>query len=286
MSQVLATVRTFVPEQWGELDIFSKFYPGTYEFNSECRKALSGVSSHFRKASVLFGLARKLIPNLSQDREQLQTHGFTPALNSKEFSAVVEGVFTELYSSIDCARKVIVATHRHCRRIPDSTRKLMQRVKEDQVGSEFPEALRQSIVSTDWYEELLLIRDTLTHSDIGYCSLDPTTNSISYTHQGIRAEGKPLIINDVVAKLESLQIGVNTYLGNVFHYLNTTLKPHEVDELCGIFYARGYMRKLRFGEHIDLNAGVCMSRSWFLTEEGYRCPLADSCGAFARAETA
>jgi len=282
-SNGIPVVRTFVPEQWGQLDIFTKFYLGTYALNDDVRKALAGISSHFHKATILFDLARKLIPNLALDESQLRSHGFTPAANSKEFSAVVEGVFLELYSAVDCSRKVIVATHRNCRRVPDSTRKMMQRAKDGSIGSDFPRPLIEAMVAAVWYERLLFIRDTLTHSDVGSCRQDPKTGFVSYSHFSMRESGQPLNIPDVMTALQDLSAGVNEFLGKVFHYLNGTLRPHEIDQLCGIFFGRGYLRKLRSDEPINLDAGVCSSRSWFLSEEGYMCPLADSCKAFHRA---
>ncbi|MGJ4748441.1 hypothetical protein ACQV5M_18925, partial [Leptospira sp. SA-E8] len=153
-ARTLPVVRTFVPEQWGELEIFSKFYVGTYRLNNDARKALSGVSSHIRKASILFDLAKKLLPNLALDESQLRNRGFTPAANSQEFSAVVEGVFLELYSAVDCSRKVIVATHRNHRRLPDSTRKLMRRAKEGNMDPEFPRPLTDAMKAATWYERL------------------------------------------------------------------------------------------------------------------------------------
>jgi hypothetical protein len=283
-SRKAATVRTFVPEKWGELDLFAKFYAGTYTLSNEPRKALSGVSGHFHKASLLLNMARKHVPNLAADDEQLRLHGFTPGHNSREFAALVESVFTEAYSAIDCTRKVIVATYSYRPQLPDSTRKLMQRVKAGEVAANFPEPLRQAILSTHWYEELLEIRDALTHSDVGSCRWDSATGLISYSHRGIKVKGNPLLIENIVGKLEETLNDVNAYMGAVFSYLNSTLKPYDADQMCGVFNGRMYMRKLRWGAPIDLNSGVCQSRSWFTEEEGYFCPLANSCKAFTRAE--
>ncbi len=282
MPNATPNVRTFAPEQWEQVDRFVHFYSGTYEFNTDTKMALAGVVGHFQKALALRELATKLIPNLDLDQKQLDEHGYTPALNSREFSAVLEGVFTELYSSIDCTRKIIVTIYRRCRKLPDSTRKLFQRVKTGELGKDFPNPLQGAILAATWYEELLLIRDELTHSEIGSCRLDPVSRKISYSHRGINSLGQPLQIEDVFGKIEVFTDGVNIFLGQVFHFLNSTLREHTIDQLCGFFFGRGYLRKLPLSATIDLNSGTCLSRTWFDQEPSYRCPLADTCGAYQR----
>ena len=279
---VNAVVRTFAPEQWGELGVFVRFYSGTHVFSGDTRKALSGVGGHLHKAVLLRDLAIKMAPNLDIDREQLQARGFTPALNSREFSAVVEAILLDLYSSIDCSRKVLVSIYRRCRGLPDSTRKLFARVKSGKLGPDFPAPLKLAISEADWYEELLRIRDELTHSDVGSCHLDPNTKKISYTHHGINSQGSPLWIGDVMAKIEALIDGINSFLDKVFHFLNSQLRPYVADELCGIFFGRGYMRTIPLADKIDSDSGFCRSRQWFDSDSAFKCPLADSCGAYLR----
>ncbi len=279
-----ATVRTFAPERWGQLDIFRHFHSGTHTFKSDTTKAISGVTNHFQKALTLHQLAIKLLPNLSLDEEEIQSKGFTAAANSREFTAVMEEVFTELYSSIDCTRKVIVSIYRRTRGLPDSTRKLFQKVRGNLLGSDFPSELKQTIAASDWYEELLLIRDELTHSDIGNCWMDRETKMVTYMHTGISREGKPLIIKDVMGKVRFLIESINKFLGAIFSFLNAQLKVTTIDQLCGIFYGRGYLRKLSLESSINLNSGVCQSHSWFDNDVQFRCPLASSCGAYARAK--
>lgn len=224
-----------------------------------------------------------MIPNLDIDREQLMVNGFTRALNSRELSAVVEAILLDLYSSVDCSRRVMGSIYGRCRKFPGSTRKLFARVKSGELGSDFPAPLQLAINQADWYDELLKIRDELTHSDVGSCHMDPNTKKISYTHRGITNQGSPLWIDDVMAKIETLITGVNAFVGKVFHFLNSQLQPYIADELCGIFFGRGYARKVPFAEKFDLNSGVCNSRQWFDALPGYKCPISDNCGAYLRA---
>lgn len=275
-------VRTFAPESWGQADIFRHFYAATHDLNSDAKKSLSGVANHFHKAILLRNLAIRLAPNLEQDLDQLNSQGYTGAESSREFSAVVESVFLELYSTVDCARKIVVSIYRKVRRIPDSTRRLFQRINHGELGVDFPAPLKNAFLDAGWYEELLAIRDELTHSDVGFCRLDPTSRLIAYSHQGVSRNGSSLNIPDVFGKLDELISGINLFLGSVFGYLNSQLQPNVIDQLCGIFFGRGYMRRLPLQGEIDFDSGTCQSRLCD-TEAEYRCPFADKCGAYARA---
>ncbi|VVE50027.1 hypothetical protein [Pandoraea cepalis] len=96
------TVRVFAPEYWGEVGKFKQFYATTHNFSSATKKAVSGIGGHFDKAIKLHTLAQKLVPSMGIDKSELKEKGYTSATNSQEVSAVIEEVFTELYSTIDC----------------------------------------------------------------------------------------------------------------------------------------------------------------------------------------
>lgn len=281
---VNATVRTFAPELWGQVDIFNSFYSGTYSLSPDARKAVLGIKSHFQKALTLRDVALKILPNLAMDEEELRTKGFTSASNSNEFSVVIEEVFTELYSSVECARKVITNVYKRTRRIKDSTRKLFLSIKENQLGDDFPSELKAAILSAEWFDDLLAIRDELTHSDIGSCHRNQETGKVSYMHTGLKRKGSPLIIEDILQKCSDLIEGVNQFLGRVFAFLNASLENTSISQLCGFFFGRAYMRTLTLEPRIDYNSGICASRSWFDNDSSYRCPFTDSCGAYQRAE--
>ena len=280
-SPPLAIVRVFAPETWGEVAYFAKFYAATYELKAEAKRAVSGVNSHFDKAMLLLNVARKIAPNLAIDRAQLNATGATPAHNSREFSAVIEEVFTELYSSIDCACQVIVATRKHCRGMPSgSTRKLFSKVTKGEVSNEFPERIKQSMISAEWYWDLLFLRDELTHLSVGSCSLSSDGDAITYMHQGILKAGRPLIIEDIFAHAANLCERINQFLGEVFNHLNSELKPSEIDVPCAFAHGRIYMRKLSSERPVTLQSGKCNSRHWFDANDAYRCPLVDECEAY------
>ena len=276
-------VRVFAPELWGQVDKFKQFFATTHDFKPSEKKAVAGVDNHFNKALTLNNLAAKLAPNLRLDNEELATKGYTAATNSSEFSAVIEGVFTELYSSIDCAHTVIYALYKKCRGVPDSTRKLFERAAKAELGGDFPAPLLSALQGATWFNELRGIRDELTHSTIGASHLNSETNEISYVHHGVRRNNAPLVIDNVFKKIDEFMQGVNEFLGRVFHFLNAGLKAEPVDVACAFAFDRVYMRKMTIADIVDFNSGICQSNHWFDKELGRRCPLADNCGAYARA---
>jgi hypothetical protein len=278
-------VRVFAPEIWGQLDRFKQFYAATYRFKPDAIKAVAGIDNHFQKAMTLRRVAEKLAPNLHLDNEELAQKGYTAALNSQEFSAVIEEVFTELYSSVDCTRKIIFAIHGKCQRVPDSTRKLFERAFKGQLGSDFPKELLEALKSSVWFKELMSIRDELTHSTTGACHLQEGTNKIRYIHHGIRQVDNVLVIDDVFEKLDEFFDSVNRFLGQVFRFLNAGLLTTSVDVVCAFAFDRIYMRKLAIAESVDFNSGTCASFHWFDKEPDRRCLLADDCGAYHRAKS-
>ena len=274
------TFRMFGPEQWGQVDRFKQFYEGTFSFPSHIKKAVSGVGGHFEKAGILIELANNLAPSLENDIKELRQKGVTRATNSRQISAVVESVFIELYSSVDCMRTIISHMYKSTRGMPDSTRKLFQRIHTDGLGCDFPWELKVAFRNANWYEELRIIRDELTHSSLGSCQLDSTTKKISYYHFGIKRQNLPLQIENVFELIESFRVGVNLLLGQVFYFLNSLLKPTPTPIPCGMFKGRIYMRMLVISEKIDFDSGVCMSRQWFDKEPDYCCPFSANCAAY------
>jgi len=197
------------------MDRFAAFYSVSFsELTPRDHRAVSGARNHFKKAVILRDLAEKLRPQIQIDRQQLQARGYTPAKYSAESAAVIENIFTELYSAIDCTRRVIVATHK-MRGVPDSTRKLFQRIQANLLDDVLPAELVEAFKRATW-ERLLSMRGELTHSDLGPCHYDDTTGKISYWHTGLGHGARPLIIEDIYDRLDSDINDVNQFLGHVF----------------------------------------------------------------------
>lgn len=274
------TIIRFAPDRWGELERFAQFYSGTFQFKPTTQKALSGAINHFRKAVTFKNLAVKLVPNLELDEKELEARGYSPALNSKELSAVIEGIILELYSSIDCTRKIIKEIYGKYRGIPDSTRKLFQNAFEDKIDERVPEFLRKTIKEADWYPAFRKIRDELTHSDIGSCHRDSKTGKIFYMHSGFQIESRALVVEDIFGKIDEDFSNVNSFLGKVYAHLNSSLSDKEVWQMCGIFGGRIYTRFVVPSKAIDFNSGRCDAYQWFEKNDNPICPFVDKCGAY------
>lgn len=277
------TVRMYAPEQWGTLEKFSKFYSGTHSLSNRGKRSVSGAINHFHKAGTLKNLAFKIIPNLDADEEELNRNGYTNAIHSKELSAVVEAIILELYSSIDCTRKVITEIYSKYQGVPDSTRKFFQNVKNGKVDKDFPEQLIMAVTEASWYDGFRAIRDELTHHDTGSCSKDRDTGKIRYFHQGISIKGKSLIIDDIFEKIDQTFSEVNQFIGRVFAYLYSQLNDSPILQYCGIFDGRMYTRYVSPSEAIDFHGGKCDAKKWFDLEENPTCIFANECGAYKNA---
>ena len=277
------TVRMYAPEQWGTLQKFQKFYSSTHSLSDTGRRSVSGAINHFHKAITLRDLAIKLVPNLEEDEKELNEHGYSRAINSKEISAVIEGVILELYSSLDCTRKVVSEIFKNYQGIPDSTRKYFQNIEKGKIDSNFPEQLIIAVKEATWYNGFRMIRDELTHHDTGSCHKDRDTGKIRYMHTGINIKGKSLIIDDIFEKLDQTFSEVNQFVGRVFAHLYSELNDEPVTQICGIFDGRAYTRLVSPSQAIDFHGGVCESYKWFDLDEHPTCIFANECGAYKNA---
>ncbi|RMS13687.1 hypothetical protein ALP72_01324 [Pseudomonas coronafaciens pv. coronafaciens] len=113
-----ARVRVFAPEAWTQTDFFKIFQGGTHKLKADGVKALSGVSNHFRKASLLYGLAIKILPNLQIDEQELMDKGHTSAINGAELTAV--GVVSFGPVTLHALARIITDSGGHPRHIPSA----------------------------------------------------------------------------------------------------------------------------------------------------------------------
>lgn len=268
------------------MDRFSRLYVKSFpSFNKVEHRAVSGVGNHFRKAIILQNLATKLRPNLNLDAMQLEEKGYSPNHNSYELSAVIEAAFTEVYSAIDCACKVVAAIHKNTTGVPQSsTRKLFHKIQSNRLDGVLHVALTDAFKNATWYKDLLRVRDELTHADTGSCHLDKATEKISYMHPGLGNSTQALVIEDIFDRLESNLKNENLFLETVFRHLNTLLSAEPVFQMCGVFSGRCYTREVNPSEPIDFNSGMCTSYQWFDLEANPSCPFSLVCGAYKRAK--
>lgn len=278
------TARIFAPEQWGTLEKFSKFYSETFQLKKSGQRSVSGAINHFHKCLILKQLALKLVPNSDLDEAELEQNGYTNATNSKELSAVIESSILELYSSVDCTRKVITEIYsKEYQGVPNSTRKYFDNIINGKIDDKFPEQLLIAVKETDWYDELRKLRDELTHLDTGTCHKNKETQKVSYMHSGFSIDGKALIIDDIFLKLEQHIAGVNQFIGRIFSFLLSQLEDKPVLQLCGIFNGRMYTRHVSPFEAKDFHSGTCDAKKWFELDENPSCIFVNECGAYKNA---
>ena len=279
MRKVADFILMFAPEQWGETMRFSKMYSSTYEFDNRTTRAVSGVEAHFTKCLTLVSIARKLEPNLAIDKEQLDTKGFTPAINANEIAAVIEAAILELYSSIDCTVTVLNSIYGPTTRgFKQSTRGLFQNV-EKLTGS-FPDQLKMIIQRAEWYRELLYLRDELTHLATGSISMDESTNSLQYFNFGMKKNDEPFILEDIFKWLDTMINNVNIFLDQVFRHLNNGLKDEKVFLMCGMVKGRVLHRYVSPVGKLTFDSGNCGAWKWFEKPENPSCPFKSRCGAY------
>jgi hypothetical protein len=271
-------VIVFDPKHWGTFERFQHFYFNTYPFGRYMQSVVSGAASHFHKALYLEAIAKEFSPKLVEDKQELEDYGHTSARRSNELSALIEAAILELYSSLDCTRKVISEIYKSHRGVKDSTRKLFQAMFDNKVAESVPSDIRNAFQEAySWYPEFLKIRDVLTHSDTGSCSLGDD-GKIRYMNFATGDGKRSFIKEDIFQYLETLQGHVNRFIGRTFAYLNMTLRDEEVRQVCGFFGGLIYTRRVKPNEAIDFNSGRCIN--WFDSPGKPRCPLADKCGAY------
>jgi len=276
-----ANVRFFAPDLWGELERFTHFWQSTYNFDKTTKFAAKGAISHFYKVRRLTALATRLIPSLSEDEEELAKSGFSSTKRANELAALIETIFCELYSCIDCTRQVIGFIYGNLPGITsNSTRKLFKNARNGKIDERVPIGIRKPLSNATWYWELLLLRDKIIHSDIGTCGRDKNTSKITYFHMALGTDDKVFIIEDVFSKINELTNTTNLFLGSVYRELNKTLRDKRVVQICSIFGNRVYTRSVSPVEAINFNNGICTSHDWFDKETDRKCPFADECGAY------
>lgn len=273
------------PNRWGALDVFQTFCGTTYKFSKHDQEALRGAANHYSKALRLERVSQLITPRMQQDQYELAAQGHTSSERSKEYTAVAEALITSLYSSIDCTRKVLRAVFPKAQGLPDSTRKLFGNAANNKLDPLLPEAIRSALSDATWFSEFRVLRDALTHSDTGSCSLNRETGKIAYFHETFRGFREPSYIEDFVAYLHDYLDKVSRFLIAIYNALTNTLKDEEVWAICGMFHGRMYSRFVRRSEAADFNSGRCDAFTWFELDENPTCPFKDSCAAFSRRVT-
>lgn len=271
----------FVPSKWGEIDRFAAFYQTTYALPDRIVQCVQGCASHFHRARRLMALVHSLKHTLAMDQQELETTGHSHGDRGTEITALVEASILSLYSSVDASRKIVTEVFKKCRGLPDSTRKTFQGAAAGTIDLAVPEGIRAAFKNATWYGKFRLVRDAVTHMTPGFCYLTKE-GRMAYMHTGIPRNNKAFYEDDILRYLEELVSDVNSFLGQVFHTLNSGLKNVESWQMCGVFGGRVYSRFVRPHEATDFNSGRCEAFVWFEKPENPKCPFASTCGAYAK----
>jgi len=272
----------FDPTQWGEVTKFRRFAPSTYNLDSSANAALSGVEGHIQKYNILMGLAQRIVPKLVEDKEELIKQGYSNAIRSKELAAIVETLFCELYSCVDCTRQVIGAIYGNLPGVTKkSTSKLFKNAVNGDIDERVPVEIRKALAEAEWFPRFEKIRNAIIHSNVGSCSEDK--GQISYFHErlGIK-KNNVLAIKDVFQEVTSCADNINKFLGLIFQTLNYTLKDEATPQFCGIFGGRLYERFVSPHKALNSHSGKCKSYEWFEEDMHPTCPFVKNCGAYAK----
>jgi hypothetical protein len=280
----LPTVFIFVPEQWDYIIRFTKWHGTPFPTSRDLSNALKTITDHRNKFIALAKRATQLIPELVEERNQLDRCGYSNLEKETEFTAIIESMICELYSCLDGLRNTIYVIYRNVRGVQNkSTEKLFSKAVAEDYGDEFPSEFTNllKVAYKDWFLELRRIRSELTHRRVGSCLLHDELR-ISYRHDALSSGTGVFIIDDIIK-------WINTYAEHVYVLLNAIckfwldqLEPREVQEICGFHMGRVMLRVINVAEPVNSDSGLCFFRHFYEEEPKYACPLRDSCAAYTR----
>lgn len=276
----------FAPKHWSSVTKFRQIMGPPFNVNKELAKGVNTAENHLAKFSVLAGLANRLRHQLAEDEAELNERGYSTASRSKEYAALVEALFCELYASLDGVRRSLFGAYRKVRGVQNkSTKTLFVRASESKYGPEFPSDICAALTSAfdSWFPRLRRIRTEVTHGDVGSCHVDNETRKAVYIHGGLGSNTRAFVIEDVETELNSLAASVSNLIENVFASLCAKLEPVKKRVMCGIYKGRCYERIVATKPNLSFDDGCCTSRRWFETEAGYECPMRENCGAYHNA---
>jgi hypothetical protein len=277
---------TFAPWRWSAMERLRPFVGPPFKVERDVRKGVRMSDGHLGKFRILVRLANDHAPTMEQDRAELEAHGHTPALRSKEYAALVETLICSLYSAIDGIRLAIYGAYKGISKVQKgSNGELFDLASKKNYGPGFPEPIRAALdeANKTWFPDLRKYRTELIHGEVGSCHLDSKTDKIIYMHSALGSATRALVIKDICAELSRLHASVFDLAEKVYGYLFTQLEPVTRRTICGFYKGRVYERDVAPSPGLSLDSGTCRSLTWFEKEPGYECPLRGECGAYARA---
>ncbi|WP_157198703.1 hypothetical protein [Methanohalophilus mahii] len=230
-------------------------------------------------------MADDLMITLDIDTEQVKKEGFSSYSQHKKLAAIIETMYCELYSILDCTTRVLNLVYgKYDGMKGRKTSKYFKHASEEITDERVPFKIRKALKEAykDWFLELRKIRTAITHKGIGDCSKGKA-GKIEYFHTNIaQMPTNTLVTNDVFRDLTTYEKQIILFVNTIFHELNKTLEDNQTVQFCGIFGGLLYQRLVSPYEATDFNSGVCNSYDWFEREDRQTCPFAKSCGAYLK----
>ncbi|HLO86118.1 MAG TPA: hypothetical protein VK203_14075 [Nostocaceae cyanobacterium] len=280
----LPTVFTYHPEYWDYVDRFTKWHGAPFPDSPILSKSLRTITDHRNKFRTLADRANLLIPEIVEERKLLNQTGYSNCDKVREFTAIIETLVCEIYSCLDGLRDAIHSIYENVRGVQKkSTGTLFKKAAEESYGEGFPLEIATLLKAAyeSWFIKLRELRSELTHGNLGICSMQDE-EKIVYIHHGISLGKQPLIIDDIIAWLNTNINQVNVLLNDICKFWFNQLEPREVLENCGIHKGRFMGRVIMITEPIDQDSGLCIFRHFYEEYPEFACPIKDSCAAYAR----
>lgn len=283
---ILPTVFIYVPEMWDYIDRFAKWYGAPFTYSYALSNGLKIITDHRDKFTTLAERATLLVPELVEERQFLDTRGYSSQTKAREFTGIIETLICELYSCLDGLRNTIHAIYKDVPGVQKkSTEKMFKNALEEKYGDGFPPSIYTLLQAAykDWFPELRRLRVELTHGRVGTCSMQDDS-CILYMHNGLSSTSgnNVFIIENIIDWINAYANHVNILLNTICKFWFDQLEPREVIEMCGVHQGRAIIRAIVITEPVNQDSGLCLFRHAFEEEADWACPLRDSCAAYKR----
>jgi hypothetical protein len=166
------TVFIYMPEQWDYVERFAKWHGSPFPVSPMLSSGLQAITGHRKKLETVSKRATQLLPELMEERSQLDKQGYSNGAKASEFTALLETSVCELYACLDGLRSSIYGIYERLQGVQrKSTEKLFKNAVEDKYGAGFPPEICDllKLAYECWFLDLRRVRTELTHGTVGYC---------------------------------------------------------------------------------------------------------------------
>jgi hypothetical protein len=272
----------FAPEHWSNLYYLRAMLGPPLPTTRETYEALDACIGHLQKFNVFGRIAKRIIPNLPKDREELDHCGASRNIHSSELAALLEAMVCELYAALDGFRAFLCAVYPKMQGLQNqSNEKLLRRAKERAYKPSLPEPVNAALgrAYDEWFVKLRKLRSELTHGTPGFCWAD-TGGSVRYMNEGLGSSTRAYVNENILDAVETYREQVTRLLEEVSSHFATLLEPIARVFPCGMFNNRMYLRMVTPKWPMTSADGQCASWNWFEKEPAHLCPLATKCEAY------